>query len=106
MFTKVKRILGLRSAWGKLFKPEDYMDKVEVPVKSAAKSKINWGAGALLLIGIAQLGGVDISDEAKTQFGDTVGAIAQMVEAVVLPTLLIIWRTWFNNTATPGAVKE
>lgn len=76
---------------------------VTVPVKSAAKSKINFGAVALLILGLLQMAGVHIDDTVKQNFGDAVGMIAQVFQSVILPVLIIIWRTWFNNTVTPAA---
>ena len=71
-----------------------------VPVKPVSKSKIAWGAGIMLLFGLLQFFGLDFSPEQQEQVKSTVEVIINGVTTVILPFLILIWRTFFNNTAT------
>lgn len=68
------------------------MPVITVPVKSAAKSKINWTAIISAVAVLAATFGFDIPEEVQ---GDVVAAIAAVSAAVI-----VIFRTWFNNSAT------
>jgi hypothetical protein len=102
-----KAIKGVKlyKSWRNIFKPPSRWriimpdgQTVEVPVKSAWSSKINWTelvkAGAVLL----------------TMFGVTLDGETQkmVVAAIVAGGGVVTWvlRTWFNNSATPNAVKN
>lgn len=69
---------------------------VVVPVKSAWKSKINWGVAIALAASLASFFGFDF--DPATQ--------AQVQTAITSITAVYVWlmKTFFTNTVTPASV--
>lgn len=69
---------------------------VVVPVKSAWKSKINWGVGIALVASLASFLGFDF--DAETQ--------AQVQAAITSITAIYVWlmKTFFTTTVTPASL--
>lgn len=69
---------------------------VVVPVKSAWKSKINWGVAISLVAAFGTFFGFDLDPETQVQ--------AQLAITSVTAVYVWVMKTFFTNTVTPSAI--
>lgn len=69
---------------------------VVVPVKSAWKSKINWGVAISLVASAVSFFGLDLDAETQAQ--------AQMAITGITGVYVWVMKTFFTNTVTPASV--
>lgn len=74
------------------------MNFVEVAVKSAWWSKINWVQAITLVATIATVFGFDFSPELQAKIVETLVAFSALAT--------IILRTWFTTSVTEAAAKR
>ena len=70
---------------------------VEVPVKSAAKSKINLTAAVAAIVALANAFGYVVPD--------TWVSTATTAISILSPILIIFFRTWLTKSITPASAK-
>lgn len=71
-----------------------------VPVKSAFWSKINWAAGIGLLAALLSIWNIDLSSDLQT----TIVQVLTDITQVIVPAVIIIFRTKFTTTVTAGSM--
>lgn len=72
-----------------------------VTVKSGWFSKINWTQGVAMfamIVAMATGGKFNIDPQQQVSIVVTIGILSGLVTWV--------WRTWFNDTVSPAAVKK
>lgn len=74
------------------------MNFVEVAVKSAWWSKINWVQAVTLVATVATVFGFNFSPEMQAKIVETLVAVSALAT--------IILRTWFTESVTPAVAKK
>lgn len=74
------------------------MDFVEVAVKSAWWSKVNWTQLIAMIASAGVLFGLNISPEDQAKIVATIQAVSSLAT--------IIMRTWFTTTITPASAAR
>jgi len=73
-----------------------------VPVKSAWLSKINWAAGIGLFAAVLSIWNIDLSADLQT----TILRVFTDVTEIIIPAVIILFRTKFTKTVTPSSVSD
>lgn len=71
---------------------------VEVAVKSAWWSKINWAQAIAMAASVGVFFGLDIPPEQQAKIVVTINAVSGVAT--------IILRTWFTSTVTPAVAEK
>lgn len=74
------------------------MDFVEVAIKSAWWSRINWTQAVALFASVGVIFGLDLSPEEQAKIVATIQAVASLAT--------IILRTWFTDSITPAVANK
>lgn len=74
------------------------MDLVEVAVKSAWWSKVNWTQIVAMFASFGVIFGLDLSPEEQAKIVATIQAFSGLAT--------IILRTWFTTTITPASATK
>ena len=75
------------------------MDRfVEVAVKSAWWSKINWNSAVTMLASVGVFFGVNLPESEKLAIIVTLNAVSDFLNVVL--------RTWFTTTVTPAVANK
>ena len=74
------------------------MDFVEVAVKSAWWSKVNWAQAIAILASVGVFFGLNLSPEDQAKIVVTIQAVSGLAT--------IVLRTWFTTTITPAAAER
>lgn len=74
------------------------MNFVEVAIKSAWWSRINWTQAIAMLASVGVVFGLDLSAEEQAKIVATIQAVSSLAT--------IVLRTWFTETVTPTVAHK